>query len=205
MRRRAEVVEQGAQVAGEAVDAVGADASRFAGAVVAAQVGSDDAVAGGGQRRDLSPPAPPELRKAVQQDDRRAVCRAGLDNVQARPRGVEGAAPAALGQRVVGERGLGGDAAQSTVAARRAAPPEGAGRSVRLQAHPALADFAQALGAVGGQRFRQETVDLLAVLAGAAQRLADRRGDRPAVAAPHGDLDVGELGDGFDHVRASLP
>jgi hypothetical protein len=45
--------------------------------VVAAQVGRDHAETGRRERRDLQPPAVPELREAVQQDDQRPV--AGLD------------------------------------------------------------------------------------------------------------------------------
>ena len=71
-----ETVDVGRQLAG----AVGADAVRLGGQVVAAQVGRDDAEAGCRERRDLPPPAVPELREAVQQNDQRPV--AGLDVVQ---------------------------------------------------------------------------------------------------------------------------
>lgn len=81
VRGRSQVVEQGADVAGEAVDTVGADAARLARQVVAAQVGRDGAEAGIGQRRELMAPGPPELGKAVQEEDRRAVGWAELDDV----------------------------------------------------------------------------------------------------------------------------
>src|SRR5439155_7047733 len=48
--------------------------------VVAAQVGRDDPEARRRQRRDLQPPAVPEIGEAVQQDDERPV--PGLDVVQ---------------------------------------------------------------------------------------------------------------------------
>ena len=64
----------------ELVGGVGGEAVRLRRQVVAAQVGRDDAEARLHERRDLLPPAVPELREAVQQDDERPV--AGLDVVQ---------------------------------------------------------------------------------------------------------------------------
>ena len=39
-------------------------------------------IAGLGQRTDLPPPSVPEFRKAVQQENRAAVCRPAFDQVQ---------------------------------------------------------------------------------------------------------------------------
>jgi hypothetical protein len=64
-----------ADVARQRLDAVGGDAGRLRGEVVAAHVGRDHAEAGLGQGRDLVVPAVPELGKAVQQDDQRPLAR----------------------------------------------------------------------------------------------------------------------------------
>ena len=55
-------------------------AGRLVAGAVPAQVGGDDAEAGGGQGDQLGPPRPPELREPVQQQDQRAL--AGLGDVQ---------------------------------------------------------------------------------------------------------------------------
>ena len=65
---------------GQLVGGVVGEAVRLRRQVVAAQVGRDDAEARLHERCDLLPPAVPELREAVQQDDQRPV--AGLDVVQ---------------------------------------------------------------------------------------------------------------------------
>jgi hypothetical protein len=74
------------------------------GEVVAAHVGCDDAVAGLGELCDLQPPAEPELREAVQQDDKRPV--AGLDVVQLHVADICEAL-AKLGVRLLPRRGHG--------------------------------------------------------------------------------------------------
>ena len=76
----AALLDEPADVGGQLVGAVGGDAVRLGRQVVAAQVGRDDAEARCRERRDLPPPAVPELREAVQQDDQRPV--AGLDVMQ---------------------------------------------------------------------------------------------------------------------------
>ena len=75
-----ELADEAADVAGELVGGVGGVAVRPRRQVVAAQVGRDDAEARLHERCDLLPPAVPELREAVQQDDQWPV--AGLDVVQ---------------------------------------------------------------------------------------------------------------------------
>ena len=65
-------VEQGQQVAGEVVDAVGLDVTRRARAAVAALVGGQHVVAGGGQRLDLVAPRVGALGEAVAEHDGRA-------------------------------------------------------------------------------------------------------------------------------------
>src|SRR4029077_16512813 len=49
---------------------------------VAPLVGGKDAEPGLGERTDLMPPAVPELRKSMEQDQERPVLRPGLDGVQ---------------------------------------------------------------------------------------------------------------------------
>ena len=78
---RAALVDQLGDVARELRQRVRRPPARLGGQVVAAQVGRDDAEPGLGQRRDLVPPAVPELREAVQEHDQRAF--ALLDVVQA--------------------------------------------------------------------------------------------------------------------------
>jgi len=124
---RTEVVEQRPQVAGQPVEAIGPEPARLVAQVVAAQIGSDRAIARGDERRNLPSPAPPELGKAVQQQDGR--CRRGsrLDDVQAAGAAIEKAAASADGKRVGSvERGgiEAGDAA-SLAAPRAAAGQEG--------------------------------------------------------------------------------
>ena len=53
-------------VIGESIEPVGGDPGRLVRQVVAALVGRHDPETGGGERRDLMPPAVPELRKPVQ-------------------------------------------------------------------------------------------------------------------------------------------
>ena len=77
-----ERIGEGDDVAGEAVEGVALKTFRLVAEVVAALVRRDDAQSGGGERPELMPPAVPELRKAVQQDRRRAVRRAGFDDMQ---------------------------------------------------------------------------------------------------------------------------
>ena len=75
-----ELADETADVIGQLVGGVVVEAVRLRRQVVAAQVGRDDAEARLHERFDLPPPAVPELREAVQQDDQRPV--AGLDVVQ---------------------------------------------------------------------------------------------------------------------------
>ena len=76
----AALLDETADVGGQLAGAVGGDAVRFGGQVVSPQVGRDDAEARCRERRDLQPPAVPELREAVQQNDQRPV--AGFDVMQ---------------------------------------------------------------------------------------------------------------------------
>jgi hypothetical protein len=76
----AALLDETADVGGQLVGAVGLDPVGLGGQVVAAQVGRDDAEARCRERRDLPPPAVPELREAVQENDQRPV--AGLDVMQ---------------------------------------------------------------------------------------------------------------------------
>src|SRR4029078_11970693 len=73
----AELMDKTADVLGRLVGGVLGEALQPRRQVVAAQVGSDDAEAPPHDRCDLLPPAVPELREAVQQDDQWSV--AGLD------------------------------------------------------------------------------------------------------------------------------
>ena len=66
-----------AHVGGQLAGGVSGGAVGLRRQVVAAQVGRDHAETGCRQRRDLQPPAVPELREAVQQDDQGPV--ASLD------------------------------------------------------------------------------------------------------------------------------
>ena len=77
-----ERIGEGDDVAGEAVEGVALKTLRLVAEVVAALVRRDDAQSGGGERPELMPPAVPELRKAVQQDRRPALGRAGFDDMQ---------------------------------------------------------------------------------------------------------------------------
>jgi hypothetical protein len=72
--------DQTADVGGQLAGAVSRDAVRLRRQVVTPQVGRDDAKARRRQRRDLQPPAIPELRETMQQNDQRPV--AGLDVMQ---------------------------------------------------------------------------------------------------------------------------
>ena len=76
----AELADETADVVGQLVGRVVGEAVRLRRQVVAAQVGRDDAEARLDERCDLLPPAVPELREAVQQEDQWPV--AGLDVVQ---------------------------------------------------------------------------------------------------------------------------
>ena len=71
------------EVAEERLDPVGPHATRLVREVVAAQVGRDGAEARGRERGELVPPRVPELGKAVQEDDERAL--ALLDPVEPDP------------------------------------------------------------------------------------------------------------------------
>jgi hypothetical protein len=79
-RLGAELPNEPADVAGRRVRAVGIDAGRPRREVVAAEVGRHDPKARLRERRDLKPPAEPELRKAVEENDEGAL--AGFDVVQ---------------------------------------------------------------------------------------------------------------------------
>ena len=74
--------DETADVVGQLVGGVGRDAGRPRRQVVAAHVGCDDAKSRRRERCDLLPPAKPELREAVQQNDQRPI--AGLDVMQPR-------------------------------------------------------------------------------------------------------------------------
>jgi hypothetical protein len=76
----AELVDEAANVVGQLVGRVRREAVRLRRQVVAAQIGRDDAEARLHERGDLLPPAVPELREAVQQNNEWPV--AGLDVVQ---------------------------------------------------------------------------------------------------------------------------
>jgi hypothetical protein len=127
MRLGAEVVEQRAQVTGQPVEAIGPETAWLVAQVVAAQVGSDRAVAGGDEGRNLASPAPPELGEAVQQQDGWRRCRPRLDQMQAAGAGVEKAAASTLGERIgsVERGGIESDDAASLAAARVAAGQAG--------------------------------------------------------------------------------
>jgi hypothetical protein len=76
----AALVDEIAYVVRQLAGCVSRGAVGLRGQVVAAQVGRDHTETGRRERRDLQPPAVPELREAVQQDDQRPV--AGLDVVE---------------------------------------------------------------------------------------------------------------------------
>ena len=69
---------------------------RRLGLAEAAQVGHDHAVSGSRERRDLVAPLVPVLRPAVEDEDRVAVGRPGLDDVHAQAAGVDLAFPDAV-------------------------------------------------------------------------------------------------------------
>jgi hypothetical protein len=69
-------------VIGKGIEAIGGDPGGLVGQVAAALVRRDDPQPGFGKRRDLMSPAVPELRKAVQQHDHRAVFRSGRGDMQ---------------------------------------------------------------------------------------------------------------------------
>jgi hypothetical protein len=75
-----ELSDETADVGSQPVGGVGLDASRPRRQVVAAQVWRDDSKARGRERRDLQPPAEPELREAVQQNEQGPIAR--LDVMQ---------------------------------------------------------------------------------------------------------------------------
>jgi hypothetical protein len=77
---RTPLPDQTADVGGQFARAVGGDALRLGRQVVPPQVGRDNAEARGRKRRDLPPPAIPELREAVEQNEQRTV--AGLNVMQ---------------------------------------------------------------------------------------------------------------------------
>jgi hypothetical protein len=66
----------------ERVEGIGRDRSGFFAAGVAALIGDEEPEAGIGQGTDLGSPAVPELREAVQQDHRRPIFRAQLDDMK---------------------------------------------------------------------------------------------------------------------------
>jgi hypothetical protein len=73
-------VVSGSDVGGQLAGVVGLDAVRLGWQVVAARVGCDDAESRRCERLDLPPPAVPELREAVPQNDQRPI--ACLDVMQ---------------------------------------------------------------------------------------------------------------------------
>ena len=78
----AERGDEARDVVTEAIDCVRLDAARLVGIAVAALIGKDHAVAGLRERNDHALPRVPELRKAVQQHDRRTVGRSGAHHEQ---------------------------------------------------------------------------------------------------------------------------
>lgn len=77
------------EVAEELGKRIGAYALRLIARVVAPLVGNDDAISGGGERRDLPGPADPEVGKTVKEDDGTSIGRSGLDNMQAKVSGMD--------------------------------------------------------------------------------------------------------------------
>ena len=69
-------------VADELLHVVGGDALGLVRLVVAPKIGSDAPVPGRGDRLELVPPRPPELRKAVEEDNERSRRVAGLCDVE---------------------------------------------------------------------------------------------------------------------------
>ena len=77
-----EFVGDGEDVGSEIEKLVGRRAARFAGGIVAALVGNDDAETCGGERLDLFVPGIPEFGEAMKEDDDGAVGGTGGDGME---------------------------------------------------------------------------------------------------------------------------
>lgn len=77
----AEDVEEGDEVADDVEDGVGCVVGRGVGVAVATEVGCHAAVAVAGEGEDLVAPGVPELREAMEEEDRRRVGWPGLGDV----------------------------------------------------------------------------------------------------------------------------
>jgi hypothetical protein len=75
-------IDEPQHILGEPVERVGGDPGGLVGQIVAALVGGEDAQPGSGQPRDLMPPAVPEFRKPMQQDDQWPIRRTRGGGVQ---------------------------------------------------------------------------------------------------------------------------
>jgi hypothetical protein len=75
VHRRADALDQAANVGHQLAERVGILTLRAVGSAVATQVGGDGAVAGAGQRLQLGQPGLGALREAMQEEDGRAGCR----------------------------------------------------------------------------------------------------------------------------------
>ena len=76
------MVEEGDQVADDVEDGVGGWVGGDGGVAVAAEVGGQRAEAAGGERGHLVAPGEPQLREAVDEEDRRPGGRAALGDVE---------------------------------------------------------------------------------------------------------------------------
>lgn len=77
-----DLVGDGEDIGSEIGKLVGRRAARFAGGVVAALVGNDDAETCGGERLDLFVPGIPEFGEAMKEDDDGAVGGTGGDGME---------------------------------------------------------------------------------------------------------------------------
>jgi hypothetical protein len=82
-------LHQPEQVRNQGLPAVIPDAGRLVAQVITALVGHDHSIPGLGQRSNLVPPSVPELREAVEQNQRRPLARPGQDRVQSYPIGFD--------------------------------------------------------------------------------------------------------------------
>jgi hypothetical protein len=80
--RLTEMIGDGENVGSEMRERVVGGAAGFAGCIVAALIGNDDAEAGGGESFDLLSPGIPEFGEAVEEEDDRTVWWAGGDGVE---------------------------------------------------------------------------------------------------------------------------
>jgi len=78
-------LHQAKQVRNQGLAPVIPDTGRLIAQVVAALVGHDHSIPGLGQRSNLVPPSVPELREAVEQNQRRPRAWPGQDRVQSYP------------------------------------------------------------------------------------------------------------------------